>query len=139
MTDAHEVVTELRVRYAETDAQGIVYYANYFIWFEVARVNYLKALGLNYAELERSGLGFVIAEASCRYHAPAHFDEAITVKTWVEDVKNRSFSLGYQVVNQDSGRILATGKTVQVFVDASGKPVPIPAQIRDSLTSHKRA
>ncbi|MBI4758992.1 MAG: acyl-CoA thioesterase [Chloroflexi bacterium] len=139
MSDAHEVATELRVRYAETDAQGIVNDANYFVWFEVARVNYLKALGLNYAELERSGLGFVIAEASCRYYAPAHFDEAIIVKTWVEEVKNRSFSLGYQVVNQDSGQALATGKTVQVFVDASGRPIPIPAQIRDSFARHKRA
>jgi len=127
------VETEVRVRYAETDAQGIVYYSNYFVWFEVGRVDYFRELGLSYADLEREGLGFLIAEASCRYHAPAHFDELLMVRTWVEEVKSRSFILAYEVVNKGTGKLLATGRTVQVFVNQEGKPIAIPPRIKALL------
>jgi len=127
------VETEVRVRYAETDAQGIVYYSNYFVWFEVGRVDYFRELGLSYADLEREGLGFLIAEASCRYHAPAHFDELLMVRTWVEEVKSRSFILAYEMVNKETGKLLATGRTVQVFVNQEGKPIAIPPRIKALL------
>jgi len=127
------VETEVRVRYAETDAQGIVYYSNYFVWFEVGRVDYFRELGLSYADLEREGLCFLIAEASCRYHAPAHFDELLMVRTWVEEVKSRSFVLAYEVVNKGTGKLLATGRTVQVFVNQEGKPIAIPPRIKALL------
>ena len=127
------VETEVRVRYAETDAQGIVYYSNYFVWFEVGRVDYFRELGLSYADLEREGLGFLIAEASCRYHAPARFDELLMVRTWVEEVKSRSFVLAYKVVNKGTGKLLATGRTVQVFVNQEGKPIAIPPRIKALL------
>lgn len=130
---------ELKVRFAETDAQGVVYYANYFVWFEVARVNFLRSLGFSYAEAEKAGIGFVIAEASCRYLAPAHFDELIKVKTWVEDVGNSSFVLAYEVINGETGKLLAQGRTVQVFVDMKGnrKPVPIPYSLKEALEKAK--
>jgi acyl-CoA thioester hydrolase len=121
------------VRYAETDAQGVVYYANYFVWFEVGRIDFLRAMGLSYAEMEHDGVGFVIAEASCRYHAPAHFDEVLMVRTRLEEVKVRSFTLSYEVMNQTTGQLLATGRTAQVVVDRSGKPVAIPPHIREKL------
>lgn len=125
--------TEVRVRYAETDAQGVVYYANYFVWFEVARMSYLRAIGYDYATLERDGLGFVIAEASCRYHAPAHFDEELVVRTSVGEIRNRSFVFEYEVCNKGSGQLLANGSTVQVFIDERGKPREIPPRLRTIL------
>jgi len=129
------VETELRVRFAETDAQGVVYYAHYFVWFEVARVNFLRTLGFNYSEAEKAGIGFVIAEAYCRYLAPAHFDELIKIKTWVEDIGRSSFTLGYEVINGETDQTLALGKTTQVFLDMKGtrKPIPIPAPVREAL------
>jgi len=127
------VETEVRVRYAETDAQEVVYYANYFVWFEVARMSYLRAIGYDYATLERDGLGFVIAEAHCRYHAPAHFDEELVVRTSVGEVRNRSFVFEYEVYNKESGQLLATGSTVQVFIDEKGKPRQVPPRLRAIL------
>ncbi len=126
---------ELRVRFAETDAQGVVYYANYFVWFEVARVNFLRSLGFSYAEAEKAGIGFVIAEASCRYLAPARFDDLIKIRTWVEEVKNSSFTLAYEVLNAQTSQLLAQGRTVQVFVDMKGsrKPIPIPPALKEAL------
>lgn len=127
------VETEVRVRYAETDAQRVVYYSNYFVWFEVGRVDYFRKLGLSYANLEGENIGFLIAEASCRYHAPAHFDELLTVRTWAEEVKNRSFALAYEVVNKETGELLATGRTVQVLVNKEGKPITILPRIKALL------
>ncbi len=126
---------ELRVRFAETDAQGVVYYANYFVWFEVARVNFLRSLGFSYAEAEKAGIGFVIAEASCRYLAPARFDDLIRIRTRVEEVKNSSFVLAYEVFNGETGQLLAQGRTVQVFVNMKGdrRPIPIPPSLREAL------
>ncbi len=127
------VETEVRVRYAETDAQGVVYYANYLVWFEVARMSYLRAIGYDYATLERDGLGFVIAEATCRYHAPAHFDEQLVVRTSVGEIRNRSFVFEYGVYNKEGGQLLATGSTVQVFTDERGKPREIPPRLQAIL------
>ncbi|MFQ6059380.1 MAG: acyl-CoA thioesterase [Anaerolineae bacterium] len=133
MVDKQIVEAQVRVRFAETDAQGVVYYANFFVWFEVGRMTYLRQRGVDYGTLEREGVGFVVAEATCRYHAPAHFDEVLAVRTWVEELKNRSFTFAYEVVNQETGQLLATGRTVQVFVDRQGRPVEIPPRLRALL------
>ena len=111
----------------------MVYYANYFVWFEVGRVNFLREIGLRYDELEREGIGFVIAEASCRYRAPAHFDERLIVRTWIKGIRRRSFTVAYEVVNLETGMTLATGHTVQVFVRMDGENrgvVEIPEKVR---------
>ncbi len=125
----------VRVRYAETDAQGVVYYANYFVWFEVGRITYLRTAGFDYAQMERDGFGFVIVEAYCRYLAPAHFNEELLVRTWIAEIKHRSFAFVYEVVNQATGQLLATGRTVQVVIDRQGKPKEIPAALRQMLMS----
>lgn len=133
MNEDGAVEAGVRVRYAETDAQGVVYYANLFVWFEVGRMTYMRERGWSYAEMERDGIGFMVIEATCRYHAPAHFDDQIIVRTWVDEVRQRSFGFAYEVLNQVTGQCLATGRTVQVFVDEEGKPVAIPAQVRRLL------
>ena len=119
MTEPYVSEATLRVRYAETDAQGIVYYANYFVWFEVGRVNYLREVGLGSEWRHAENTTFVIAEATCRYHAPARFDDRLRVRTWVSEVKTRSFRFAYEVHNQDSGALLAEGETTQVVMDST--------------------
>ena len=132
--NAHRAVeAEVRVRYAETDAQGVVYYANFFVWFEVGRMTYMRERGWPYDEMERNGIGFMVMEATCRYHAPARFDDQIIIRTWVDEVRQRSFGFAYEVLDKVTGERLATGRTVQVFVDGEGKPVAIPARVRARL------
>ena len=134
MKPATVVESTLRVRYAETDAEGVVYYANYLIYMEVARVNYLRNLGVDRKLWGEQGLGLVIAEALCRYHAPAHFDEELVIRAWLESAKRSSTVMRYEVVHKDSGRLLADGHTVQVFVDLrTMKPASIPADVLEKL------
>lgn len=134
MSGKRVVESEVRVRYAETDAQGVVYYANYFVWFEVGRINFLREVGFDYHQMERDGLGFFIAEATCRYHSPARFDDLLLVRTWIEEVRRRSFSFGYEIVRKGTGELLATGRTVQVFIDMrTRRPTEIPPPVRTTL------
>ena len=134
MKPATVIESTLRVRYAETDAEGVVYYANYLIYMEVARVNYLRALGVDRGIWGVHGLGLVIAEALCRYHAPAHFDEELVIRAWLESTRRSSSVMHYEVVHKESGRLLADGHTVQVFVDLKTmKPASIPAEVLEKL------
>jgi acyl-CoA thioester hydrolase len=134
MTPPRVSESTLRVRFAETDAQGIVYYANYFVWFEVGRVNYLREVGFDIPRREKEGITFVIAEARCRYHASARFDDPILVRTWVSQVRQRSFTFSYQVINQETGILLAEGETVQVMMDPKTfRPIRIPDEFRAQL------
>jgi acyl-CoA thioester hydrolase len=128
------IESEVRVRYAETDAEGVVYYANHFVYMEVGRINYLRALGLDRAFWQRVGLGIVIVEASCHYHAPAVFDDLLLIRTWLEDVRRSSFSMLYEIVHAGTQRLLAEGRTVQVFVDLKTmRPIRLPAEVRKAF------
>jgi acyl-CoA thioester hydrolase len=129
MTSPRISESTLRVRFAETDAQGIVYYANFFVWFEVGRVNYLREVGFDFWRRREEGVTFVIGEARCKYHASARFDDQILVRTWISQVKQRSFVFSYEVLNQDSGTLLADGESSQVMLDPNTfKPIPIPEE-----------
>ena len=128
------VESEVRVRYAETDAEGVVYYANYFVYMEVGRANYFRALGFDPTQHEHSGRGIVITEATCRYHAPARFDDRLIVRAWVENVRRSNFTFVYEIVHGDDRRLIAKGRTVQVFVDLHAmRPIRLPPEIRDVL------
>jgi acyl-CoA thioester hydrolase len=111
--------TTLRVRYGETDAQGVVNNANYLSYFEVGRVEWMRAAGMPYAELEGRGLGFLVVEAQVRYLKPALFDDELTVRARIADVGRASFTFGYEVLR--GGEAVATGKTRHVCVDLAGK------------------
>jgi YbgC/YbaW family acyl-CoA thioester hydrolase len=86
---AHTSETRFRVRYAETDKMGVVYYANYFVWMEVGRTDYCKTVGFNYREMERDDANMAVADASCRYIAPARYDDEILVRTSIEKLNRR--------------------------------------------------
>jgi acyl-CoA thioester hydrolase len=129
------VESQVRVRYAETDAEGVVYYANHFVYMEVGRVDYLHALGFDPSNWDRRDSGMVIVEASCRYRSPARFYDQLTIRTWVDEVRHSSFALAYDIVHQD-GRLIANGRTVQVFVNLrTMRPVRLPAEMREALNA----
>lgn len=120
---------EIRVRYQETDNMGVVYYANYFIWFEVARTEYLRSLGISYKELEQKGMFLMVAEANCQYKSPAKYDDIVTIKTWVPGISNSSLRFAHKIsIGQ---KLIATGESVHVFTNRHGKPVRVPDCIRD--------
>jgi acyl-CoA thioester hydrolase len=125
--------TTIRVRYAETDQMGIVYYANYFVWFELGRVELLRERGLSYRDFEEQEDCFiVVADARCTYRAPARYDDVITIRTRVTGLRSRVVTFGYEIMT-DSDRLLATGETTHVITDRSGKPRALPESYRAIL------
>jgi acyl-CoA thioester hydrolase len=126
MDSKRVVETELRVRYAETDTMGVVYHANYLVWFEVGRGEFFRALGQDYGQWEKEGYFLPVSEAYARYHAPARYGELIVVSTWVEQVRSRSLRLSYSVVNAESKQRLVTGWTKHICADAQGRARRFP-------------
>lgn len=123
--------TRLRVRYAETDQMGVVYYANYLVWMEVARVEYCKALGFSYEQMEREdGVLLAVAEASCRYLYPARFDQEVVIETRLAGAHPRMVRFRYQMRLGCNGRKLAVGETNHVFCGRDLKPVRLPEKYR---------
>ena len=125
----HPVISEtrLRVRYAETDQMGVVYHANYFVWFEVGRVELLRQLGFSYREMEQNdGCGIAVIDARCRYKAPARYDDEVVVRTRLMRIRESLLQFGYELVRADDGTLLAEGDTTHIVVDLKMKKVPLP-------------
>ena len=122
---AHE--TRLRVRYAETDQMGVVHHSVYLIWMELARVEYCKAAGCNYRDLEREeNVVLAVVETHCRHLAPARFDDEVIVKVWPEAANPRLRKFGYEIRRAEDARVLATGHTKHVFCTREMKPAKLP-------------
>lgn len=123
--------TTVRVRYAETDQMGVVYYGNYFTWFEVGRVELCRQLGFEYKKMEIEDDSFiVVAEASCRYKRPARFDDLLTIRTRVVEAQRRTIRFGYEILNSAAGEIVAIGETLHVICDRTGRPKSLPDKYR---------
>ena len=123
--------TRVRVRYAETDQMGVVYYANYLVWMEVARVELCKALGFRYRDMElEDGVMLAVIEAQCRYLHPARFDEEVIIETRIAEANSRVVEFGYEMRLADNGRKLATGSTRHIFCNREMKPVRMPEKYR---------
>jgi acyl-CoA thioester hydrolase len=133
MSQGRVIETTLRVRYAETDAMGVVYHANYLVWFEVGRGDYFRAMSQDYGEWEKQGALLPVSEVSARYHAPAHYGELILVRTWVEEVRSRSVTLGYEVRNSSTQQRLVTGWTRHVCVNRQGQVRRLPQEMLQAL------
>lgn len=119
--------TLLRVRYAETDKMGIVYYANYLVWFEIGRTEYCRARGFSYRDMEEMDDAFlVVAEGYCRYKAPAYYDDELLIRTHVTELRKRSLRFGYEIVRVSDDQIIAEGETGHVVTDASGRVRSFP-------------
>jgi acyl-CoA thioester hydrolase len=125
------VTTEVRVRYAETDQMGIVYYANYLVWFEIGRVELLRSLGLAYSQMEiEHKLILPVVEASCRYKAPARYDDQILIETRPAMLRGSVLKFAYRILRAaadgEAPKLLAEGETVHVVCDADLNKMPLP-------------
>ena len=124
---------QTRVRYAETDRMGISYYANYFIWFEAARTEYFRVLGIVYSEFEKQGIFLPVAEAHCRYTEPSSYDDVITVRTVVSQIRQSSIRFEYHVLKNHGAKPIAAGYTVHVFSGPNLKPIRIPHILKSKV------
>ena len=116
-----------RVRYAETDQMGVVYHANYLIWFEVGRVEFIRQLGLDYKSMEQEeGCGIAVVDVSVRYKAPARYDDELAIRTTLRSVRGSLIRFGYEVVRLEDGVVLCVGETVHVVVGKDMKRRPLP-------------
>jgi acyl-CoA thioester hydrolase len=121
----------IRVRYAETDQMGVVYHSNYLIWFEIGRVELMRALGFEYKLMETEDDCFiVVAEASCRYLEPARYDELLKIRTRIAQAGNRIVKYSYELWRESDSTLLATGATTHVICGRDGKPKQLPEKYR---------
>ncbi len=108
----------LRVRYAETDQMGVVYYSNFLVWFEIGRVELLRQLGFDYKTMEIEDDCFIpVVEANCRYKAPARYDDELIIGTEVTGVRGAVLKFRYRVVRVSDQQLLAEGETIHVVTD----------------------
>ena len=124
-------VTHLRVRYAETDKMGVVYYANYLVWFEVARADLLRSLGYSYRDMEGTGVILPVIEAHCEYQRPARYDDEIEVRTEGVMLSPVRMQFNYTVLRRGDGVVAAAGRTVHASVTPEGRPCRLPDRIRE--------
>ena len=132
------VTTPVRVRYAETDQMGIVYYANYLVWFEIGRVELLRSLGLAYSQMEIEDRCILpVVEANCRYRAPARYDDEILIETRPALVRHSVIKFAYRILRKDPGggqpALLAEGETVHVVCDDQLNKKPLPEHYAAAL------
>jgi acyl-CoA thioester hydrolase len=128
-----ETVSELRVRYAETDQMGVVYHANYLVWCEVGRTDFIRQCGMSYAQMEARGVKLAVTEATLRLHASARYDDVVRVTTRVGDIRSRAVSFAYEISRVADGARIATATTTLVSLSADGRPVAIAPDIRALL------
>lgn len=124
-------VSTIRVRYAETDKMGVVYYANYLVWFEVGRGDLLRSLGWTYREMEMAGVSLPVIEAQCTYQRPARYDDEIEIRTVGRMLSPVRMEFEYEVIRRVDRIVAATGRTVHAALDASGRPCRLPDRVRE--------
>ncbi len=125
--------TELRVRYAETDRMGVVYHANYLAWCEVGRTEYIRAAGMSYREMEEAGFGLAVSDLDMRFHAPATYDDVVRVETRLREVRSRTVTFDYLVLNAATGARLISARTRLVSLTRDGRTVAMPPEVRTLL------
>lgn len=129
---AHE--TRLRVRYAETDQMGVVYYANYYVWMEIGRVEFVRSRGVSYGDLEREeGLLLAVIESQCRYLGPARYDQEIVIATSIASANSRVVEFVYEMRAADDDRVLAKGYTRHMWLNREWRPANLPERYSSLL------
>ncbi|MGC8549355.1 MAG: acyl-CoA thioesterase [Acidobacteriaceae bacterium] len=134
--------TKLRVRYAETDQMGVVYYSNYFVWCEIGRVEFLRQLGFTYKMMEADDQCMLpVVEASCRYKASARYDDEVLLETRVTGLRQHVIKFAYRMLRAETGELLAEAETVHVVVDKNMQKRPMPARYAEAIraTMHEVA
>jgi acyl-CoA thioester hydrolase len=123
------VEAKVRVIYGDTDQMGVVYYANYFRYFELARSEYFRVRGGSYRDVEARGLMLPVVEASCSYRAPARYEDVLHVKADITQMKRASLRFTYEVRREGQDAILVTGQTLHACVNKEGRPVALPEDV----------
>jgi len=129
--DAATRITRLRVRYADTDQMGVVYYANYLVWFEVGRTEWLRQTGWTYREMEHDGVALPVIEAHCDYRQPLRYDDEVEIATKAMLVTPVRIRFEYEVRRAADGGVAASGHTIHAAIGPAGKPCRLPARVRD--------
>ena len=128
----NEHTIELRVRYEETDQMGVAYYANYLVWFEVARTEFFRAKGIVYRQIEeKDKISLPVVEAHCRYRSPLKYDDMATIITKIANIGPTRITFDYEVTS--GSKVVATGSTKHAFVNGKGTPVPVPEKVKKAL------
>lgn len=125
----------LTVRFAETDAMGIVHHSNHLIWFEAARVAWLDALAMPYAQMAAAGHHFAVIDVHVRYRSAARFGDIVQVTAWLDELRSRQLAFSYQITRLGEPEILVEGRTEHVCVDLAGKTTSIPPDMMQRLES----
>lgn len=127
--------SHVRVRYADTDQMGITYHANYLVWFEVGRTDWLRHQGWTYREMEREGFRLPVIEVQCHYLTPARYDDELEVHTRATLLTPARIRFDYEVRLAEGAGMAATGHTIHAVLGATGKPCRVPARVREALAS----
>ncbi len=126
--------TRIRVRYAETDQMGVVYHSNYFVWFEVGRVELLRGMGFTYREMEAAdGCFIAVVDARCRFRAPARYDDEIRIRTHLKNVRESLIHFTYEAVRDTDGILLAEGETTHIVTDAGMNRRALPEKYLEAF------
>ncbi len=124
-------VSTIRVRYAETDQMGVAYHANYFVWFEVGRTDWLRTFGVTYRDLEAEGFLLPVIEAHCEYKTSARYDDELRITSTARLVSAVRVAFDYEITGPSA--TIATGHTVHATLDRQGRPVRVPARIKERM------
>jgi acyl-CoA thioester hydrolase len=125
--------TRVRVRYADTDQMGFVYYANYLVWFEIARTEWLRETGWTYRDMEGEGVALPVIEAHCEYRQPARYDDEVRIATRASLMTPIRIRFDYELSIGENPAITASGHTVHATIDREGRPCRLPSRLRDLL------
>lgn len=125
--------TEFRVRYAETDQMGVVYHANYLVWCEIGRTDFIRKIGTPYAQLERDNVALAVVDAKLRFHGAARYDDLIRVTTTLKEVRSRMITFDYLIEHAGTGARLVSASTTLASINRESKPVSLPADLRRKL------
>jgi acyl-CoA thioester hydrolase len=127
--------TTARVRYVETDQMGVVYHANYYIYFEIGRVELMRQRGVVYREMEENDDSLiVVAESRCRHHRAARYDDVLRIRTRVAECRRRTVRFTYEIRNDATGELLATGETLHVICGRDGRPKVLAEKYRAMIS-----
>ena len=127
-----EHISEIRVRYAETDQMRFAHHSHYITWFELARINLLREIGISYAELEQEGYLMPVLEMQARFLRPAHFDDRLFVKAVIEEMPHAKLSFKYEV-RSEAGELLCEGSSLHSFMNRKERAVKPPRQFLNRI------
>ena len=134
MPNNNIVEATFHIRYAETDQMGVAHHAAYVVWLEEGRSQWMRTHGSSYAQFEKEGLRLAVSELHIRYRQAAYYDQQVTVRCWIEAVRSRQIQFGYEVVDTESGAVLAEAQTKLIYLDQQGNVTKIPQKWQTFLS-----